>query len=607
MNKEIQAEDARQRALKELPGLVELPLAEIQSLIDRKIAPRATAKSLSALERARAALAQANYDEVFQAADDQKQQGRELAMLEGTAALARFRESPKPEWNTRALAAFQRAMALADPNSPTDWQAWTDAAVSASSVLYDLARYAEAEPVFRRDLDIFEKSYGPDHPNVARDLNNLASLLQATNRLSQAEPQYRRALAIDEKSYGPGHPIVAIRLNNLALLFQATNRLSEAEPLMARGVCVLCRFLRSTGHEHPNLRLGLENYRQLLTELKLAVPEIARRIKAATEATDKLPPIVPEVERLLGPAKPVADVLISLDRQYREQGKPRVYYLKPDEPIAPHLDELLRPGADEFNAQAVRAFRKGAHADAVVLSEAALEVLVGQPAQAPAKLTARMNCAAALRELGQITQASDELVRLIPELDQAPAPGSTTKGRARYHLSLCQWRLGDRDSAKRSAKTSLAAYDAAPKAGTVDPALHRQSEELLAALKAGGDPPPLAKIDAPAALEAVRARSRACACARQAAPQPEGGSPARPVPRPGPVHARGLRHTRSTIPRARETRSLVLAARSADRAAPRRAVGQANEVGAGWDIAHDSPFSLVGRKSSKKTTAATVF
>ena len=131
-NKEIKAEDARERALKELPALVKLPLAEIQSLIDRKIAPRATETNLSALDRARAALAKGSYDEVFQAADDQKQQGRELAMLEGTAALARFRESPKPEWNARALAAFQRAMALANPDSPTEWQAWTDAAVSAA-------------------------------------------------------------------------------------------------------------------------------------------------------------------------------------------------------------------------------------------------------------------------------------------------------------------------------------------------------------------------------------------------------------------------------------------------------------------------------------------
>ena len=91
-DKQITAEEARRRALKELPALVKLPLAEIESLIDRKIAPRATEAGLSPLDRARAALAKGDYDEVFRAAGEQKRQGRELAMLEGTAALARFRQ-----------------------------------------------------------------------------------------------------------------------------------------------------------------------------------------------------------------------------------------------------------------------------------------------------------------------------------------------------------------------------------------------------------------------------------------------------------------------------------------------------------------------------------
>ena len=53
-------------------------------------------------------------------------------------------------------------------------------------------------------------------PGRGHSLNNLARLLQATNRLAEAEPLMRRALAIDEASYGPEHPNVAIDLNNLA-------------------------------------------------------------------------------------------------------------------------------------------------------------------------------------------------------------------------------------------------------------------------------------------------------------------------------------------------------------------------------------------------------
>jgi Domain of unknown function (DUF4062) len=138
-NKGITAEDARQRALKELPALVPMSMAEIESLIDRKVAPPANEASVSPLDRARAALAKGEYDEVFRASGEQKQQDRELAMLEGTAALARFRQSASPEWNTHALAAFERAMALADPNAATKWPAWTDAAVSTAAVFHDLA------------------------------------------------------------------------------------------------------------------------------------------------------------------------------------------------------------------------------------------------------------------------------------------------------------------------------------------------------------------------------------------------------------------------------------------------------------------------------------
>ena len=130
----------------------------------------------------------------------------------------------------------------------------------------------------RRALAIDEKSYGPEHPNVAIGLNNLALLLQATNRLEEAEPLMRRALAIDEKSYGPEHPNVAIGLNNLAQLLQATNRLDEAEPLMRLGVTIFLKFTRSTGHLHPHLKTAFGHYWSILAEMSLSQEEIGRRI-----------------------------------------------------------------------------------------------------------------------------------------------------------------------------------------------------------------------------------------------------------------------------------------------------------------------------------------
>jgi len=99
-------------------------------------------------------------------------------------------------------------------------------------------------------------------------------MLRVTKRFEEAEPLMRRALAIDEKSYGPEHPDVARDLNNLAQLLLETNRLEEAEPLMRRAVTILLTFTRKTGYEHPRLRAAQENHRELLTAMGLPMKDV---------------------------------------------------------------------------------------------------------------------------------------------------------------------------------------------------------------------------------------------------------------------------------------------------------------------------------------------
>jgi hypothetical protein len=79
----------------------------------------------------------------------------------------------------------------------------------------------------RRALAIDEASFGTDHPDVARDLNNLAQLLKTTNRLADAEPLLRRALAICIKSLGPDHPSSQVVMANYIGLLQAMGRTDD--------------------------------------------------------------------------------------------------------------------------------------------------------------------------------------------------------------------------------------------------------------------------------------------------------------------------------------------------------------------------------------------
>ena len=59
-----------------------------------------------------------------------------------------------------------------------------------------LGRLAQAEPLYKRSLTIWEKALGPDHPAVATSLENLAALYRKSGRNEAAEGLEKRATAI---------------------------------------------------------------------------------------------------------------------------------------------------------------------------------------------------------------------------------------------------------------------------------------------------------------------------------------------------------------------------------------------------------------------------
>ena len=149
----------------------------------------------------------------------------------------------------RELAIYEKAFG---PNHP-----------DVATVLNNLAllhfsqgRYADAEPLLKRSLAIYEKAHGSDHPHVAVALNALAVLYRNQGRYADAEPLYKRSLAISEKALGPDHPDVARSLNNLALLYDHEGRYAEAEPLYKRSLAIREKAL---GPDHPDVAGSLNN------------------------------------------------------------------------------------------------------------------------------------------------------------------------------------------------------------------------------------------------------------------------------------------------------------------------------------------------------------
>ena len=178
--------------------------------------------------------------------------------------------TPKPNRSyQRALKIDEKALGPDHPDTAT-------ALNNLAELYYSMGDYAKAEPLFQRALKIKEKAsapitqtpprpstiwrrciipwaitpkpnrffsarsrsdekaLGPDHPDTATALNNLAELYYSMGDYAKAEPLYQRALKIDEKALGPDHPDTATALNNLALLKIDLGEAKDAIPLATR-------------------------------------------------------------------------------------------------------------------------------------------------------------------------------------------------------------------------------------------------------------------------------------------------------------------------------------------------------------------------------------
>lgn len=74
----------------------------------------------------------------------------------------------------------------------------------------------DIEPLCKRALEIREKIFGMDHPDVGKQLTNLALLCLNQGKYDQVEEYYQRAIDIYTKSYGKNDLNVLKTKNNLA-------------------------------------------------------------------------------------------------------------------------------------------------------------------------------------------------------------------------------------------------------------------------------------------------------------------------------------------------------------------------------------------------------
>jgi len=137
--------------------------------------------------------------------------------------------------------------------------------------LYAEGRYAEAQELTQRQLDIRRRVLGNEHADTLRSIGTMGLLLMYQGRLTEAEPYNREALDGFRRVLGDEHPETLTNLGNLGSLLESQGRLPEAEMYYREA---LDGFRRVLGDKHTNTLISNSNLgKLLLTQGRLSEAE----------------------------------------------------------------------------------------------------------------------------------------------------------------------------------------------------------------------------------------------------------------------------------------------------------------------------------------------
>ena len=152
-----------------------------------------------------------------------------------------------------------------------------------ANIYSGLGEYEKALPLYKKSLDIREKTLGETHPDTVTSYSNIAELYKAMGKYKKALPLYKKALEIQKKVLGEEHLDTTTSYNNLAGLYKAMGKYEEALPLYEKALEIRKEKL---GEEHPITALTYNNLAGLykaMGKYKKALPLYKKALEIRKE------------------------------------------------------------------------------------------------------------------------------------------------------------------------------------------------------------------------------------------------------------------------------------------------------------------------------------
>eukprot|EP00741_Cyanophora_paradoxa_P019219 tig00000215_g18555.t1 len=150
---------------------------------------------------------------------------------------------------------------LCDPDILNRLDEYERVGDNAGNLLHKMGRASEGIQFLKEALRLRKKALGPEHPNVAVEMQNLANLLHTQGDYAAARPMYEEALRVHRKALGPEHLYVAGTMQNLAILLEDQGDYAAARPMYEEALRVIKKAL---GPEHPDVATAMQNVANLL-------------------------------------------------------------------------------------------------------------------------------------------------------------------------------------------------------------------------------------------------------------------------------------------------------------------------------------------------------